>query len=321
MTSTSFMPKPVADEDKINHLMHRLAAMCKARGICFKLLFQDWERGGSPSPSMVNPRRGGKVTVSQFKRTFPFKKEFSEEDLQYIIERYKTDGGDVHFQAIHNDISEVLSAEPPPFPQSGLILKPDPTQWDHQSLNPIKKIQSKVVEKRVRLGEYFADFDPLRKGFCTSGQLKTVLSILRLESECDRNDFNHLVEAYSREDGMFCHALFCRDIDAAFVVPGLEKEPLATTTLPDHTTTAPGRRNRMTLSQEKRQKINALEDKVRARIKTRRILMKPMFMDMDRANRGLVTRNQFTRVMGMLGFELDTTEISLLAGYYCDRGN
>jgi len=321
MTSTSFMPKPVADEERMNHVMHRLAAMCKARGVCFKFVFHDFDRGPSPSPSMINPRRGGKVTVSQFRRMFPFKKEFSEEDLECIMERYKTDGGDIHFQAIHNDISEVLSAEPPPFPQSGLILKPDPTQWDHQTLNPIKKIQSKVVEKRVRLGEYFADFDPLRKGFCTSGQLKTVLSILRLESELDRNDFNHLIEAYSRDDGMFCHALFCRDIDAAFAVPGLEKEPLAVTVLPDPSHTAPGRRNRQVLTSNRKKEIDHLENKLRSRIAQRRILMKPMFLDMDKAHKGVVTRNQFQRVMGQLGFEVLTSEVTLLCSMYCDRGN
>jgi len=205
---------------------------------------------------------------------------------------------------------------------SPLHLMPDATQWDHMCLNPVKKIQCKVVEKRVRLQEYFADFDPLRKGFCTAGQLKTVLTILNLEKEIDRTDFNHLVEAYSREDGLFCHALFCRDIDAAFSVPGLEKEPLACTPLPDATTTAPGRRNRMSLTNNRRQKINQLEDKIRKRIADRRILMKPMFLDMDKARKGLVTRSQFGRVMGsQLGFELDQEDIALLAGYYCDRGN
>merc|ERR1711959_254818 len=124
------------------------------------------------------------------------------------------------------------------------------------------KIQAKVVEKRVRLNEYFQDFDPLRKGFCTAGQLKTVLTILQLEKEVDRNDFNHLVEAYTRDDGMFCYALFCRDIDAAFTMPGLEKEPLACTAMPDATTTAPARRNKMSLTPSRKQKINALEDKL-----------------------------------------------------------
>merc|ERR1719498_77208 len=109
MSKTCFIPNPVQDEDRMNHIMHRLAALCKSRGILFKSLFQDFERGASASPSRTNPTRGGKCTVSQFKRLFPFKKEFSEDDIQYMISRYLTDGGDICFQAIHNDISEVLS--------------------------------------------------------------------------------------------------------------------------------------------------------------------------------------------------------------------
>jgi len=320
-TMTSFMPQEVDDEDKMSHIMHRVATLCKARGICFKFLFHDFERGPSPSPSNINPRRGGKCTKAQFLRLFPFKKEMSLEDIETLIYRYQTPGGDVHFQAIHDDISEVMNPEAPPFPRSDLVLKPDISTWNHMTLNPVKKIQSKVVERRVRLGDYFADFDPLRKGFCSAGQLKTVLTILNLEKEVDRNDFNHIVDAYSRDDGMFCHALFCRDINAAFSVPGLEKEPLATTPLPDATTTAPGRRNRMNLTSDMKKKINHFEDVIRARIAKRRILMKPFFLDMDKANKGLVTRSQFGRVMGQLGFELSQEQVSLLAGFYCDRGN
>merc|ERR1719453_2586798 len=46
-----------------------------------------------------------------------------------------------------------------------------------------------------------------------------------------------------------------------------------------------------------------------------------MFQDMDRAHKGVVSRNQFGRVMGMLGLELDQMELALLCGVYCDRGN
>jgi len=321
MSMTSFVPRATQDEDRMMHIMHRLAALCKSRGIVFKYQFTDVDRSPVASPSNVNPRRGGKVTVSQFKRLFPFKKELPEDDVECIIQRYMTDGGDVHFQAIHNDISEVLSPEPPPFPRSDLYLKADPTNWDHMSLNPIRKIQAKVVEKRLRLNEYFQDFDALRKGFCTAGQLKTILSMLNLEKDVDRNDFNHLVEAYAREDGLFCYALFCRDVDAAFAIPGLEKEPLSVTTMPDPSTTAPARRNKQCLTPSRKLKINELEDKLRCWIRTRRILMKPMFKDMDRAHKGVVSRNQFGRVMGMLGLELDQMELALLCGVYCDRGN
>jgi Ca2+-binding EF-hand superfamily protein len=321
-SATSFMPNDVEDNEKMDHIMHRVATLCKSKGFVFKYLYHDFERSSSASPSNINPRRGGKCTENQFRRLFPFKKEMPPGDIDLLVDRYKTPGGDVHFLAIHNDISEVLSPEPPPFPQSPLYLKPDGTTWDHMNLNPVKKIQSKVVERRIRLSDTFKDFDPLRKGFCTAGQFKTALTILNLAKEIDRNDFAHIVDAYSRDDGMFCHALFIRDVDAAFSVPGLEKEPLATTPLPDASTTAPGRRNRMNISSSTRAKINALEDKIRSRVVKRRVLMKPMFEDMDKARKGLVSRNQFLRVMGsLLNFDITTEEVSLLSMYYCDRGN
>lgn len=319
---TSFNPKPVEDETRIDHIMHRLATLCKSRGIVFKYLYYDFDRGKSMSPSRMNKRASGKCSKNQFIRLFPFKKEFSSDDIELLCERYMTDDKvDVHFQAIHNEISEVLNPEPPEFPTSPLYLKPDPTKWAHQTLNPVKKIQSKVVERRVRMGDYFRDFDSLRKGYCTAGQLKTVLTILDLAKEINKTDFAHLVEAYTRDDGMFNYALFCRDVDSAFSTPGLEKDPLRTTPLPDFTTTAPGRRNRMNLTNEQKQKIFDLEDKIRSRIVKRRILMKPMFLDMDKAHKGLVSRSQFGRVMGMLGFDLRQDELALLAGSYCDRGN
>lgn len=318
---SSFAPREVEDEDQVQHIMHRLAMLCKNRGLILKYCFQDFERGPSPSPSNVNPRRGGKVTISQFKRLFPFKKEIPEDDLEMLIQRYTTEKGDVHFQAMHNDVSEVLDPKAPPFPTSPLYLRPDGTSWDHHSLDPIKKIQSKVVEKRVRLYEHFQDFDALRKGFCTPGQLKAVLTIMNLDKEVNKDDFAHLVQCYTRDDGMFCYAAFCKDVDQAFTTPGLERDPMATISLPDATTTAPARRNRITMTPARKDRLDALEDKIRARVRTRRILMTPTFKDMDRTHTGHVTRGQFNRVMGMLGFECSPEEIALLAGVYCDLGN
>jgi hypothetical protein len=321
---TTFAPNQVEDEERMDHIMHRLAALCLSKGFVFKFLFQDFERSLSASPARTNPIRSGKCTVNQFKRKFPFQKEFSEEEIDLLVERYKTKGGDVYFQAIHEDISEVPTAEAPPFPQSPLHLKPDATQWDHQTLNPVKKLQCKVVEKRIRLSDAFKDFDPLRKGFCSVGHFKCALVMLGLDREIDRNDFAQILELYSDPVSlMFCYALFIRDIDAAFSVPGLEKEPLATTPLPDASTTAPGRRNRMRITKEQRAKINALEDRIRSRIVKERILMKPFFLDMDKANKGLVTRNQFLRIMGSQLFFKDfgVEEVNLLALVYCDRGN
>jgi len=314
-------------EDELMGLLHKVAVLCKTRGIVLKYCFTDHDRAAIPSPSRMNPKTGGKVTKSQFVRNFPFQKEFSEKELDALAECYRVRGpegtaiGDVHFMALHNDVMEVMHTEAPPFPRSDLFQRPDNTKWSHNSLHPLEKIQSKVVEKRVRLYEHFQDFDALRKGVCTVGQTKSVFTMMDIAKELDRSEFDMLTQAYMRDDGMFCYKQFCADVDRAFAVPNLEKDPLAVTTMPDASSTWQGRRNRITMSGNQANKVAEIEDKIRSRVRKRRVHLKPLFQDMDRVNRGHVTRGQFSRILCMLGFELDEASMGLLAGAYCDLGN
>lgn len=50
--------------------------------------------------------------------------------------------------------------------------------------------------------------------------------------------------------------------------------------------------------------------------------MKPMFLDMDKANKGLISKGQFGRVLGsQLGFDVTQEDLATLGLKYCDRGN
>lgn len=318
---TNFSPRVVDDTATVGALMGRLAMLCKTRGVVLKYCFQDIERSSPPSPARVTPRMAGKVTVPQFMRLFPFRKDFTDQEMQMIVERYQDKGGDVHFMALHADVTSNYFSGMPPIPRSDLILRPDRATWTHHSLSPVGKIQAKVVEKRIRLEEHFKDFDALRKGFCTVGQVKTVFAILNLTKELDAASFDELTKRYVRDDGLFCYADFCAEVDCAFTLPYLEAEPLARTTMPDASTTAPARRNRMVLEEQRRQECADIEEKIRHRVQVRRILLKPAFQDMDRTARGHVTRGQFGRVMCMLGFELEEVALERLCEMYCDLGN
>lgn len=318
---STFRPASYDEEERVMHIVHRVAALCKCRGIQFKECFTDHANPPIPNPSRPNAYRGGKCTIPQFIRSFPFTKDMGEADIQFLIERYKTKGGDVHFQAMHNDISEVTHTEPPPFPTSTLVLRPDHTEWEHHTLDVVEKIKCKVVERRIRLYEHFQDYDPLRKGYCTIGQVKAVFTLLNIAKEINKGDFDKLIFAFMREDGLFCYADFCADVDAGFTRPGLEKEPMTVVAMPDATSTAAARRNTMRLGYDRRSQAALVEEKVRTKVRLRRILMKPMFEDMDRARRGYITRNQFSRAMGNLGFKLNEMEIGLLGGVYCNNGN
>mmetsp|Transcript_45415 Transcript_45415/g.131481 ORF Transcript_45415/g.131481 Transcript_45415/m.131481 type:complete len:501 (+) Transcript_45415:77-1579(+) len=323
----SFQRNDVADEERVMNLLHKVAVLCKTRGIVLKYCYTDHDRAAIASPSRTNPKTGGKVTKNQFIRNFPFKKDFAEWELELLAERYRVGGpestasGDVHFMALHNDVTEAMHHEMPPFPRSDLLLKADETEWTHQKLHPVQKLQSKVVERRLRLYEHFQDFDPLRKGVCTVGQAKTVFTMMDLTKELDRVEFDMVAGTYMRDDGLFCYKDFCADVDRGFSIPNLETDPLMVTAMPDASSTAPGRRNRITMTPSKLKRVDGLEDQIRSRVRKRNMFLKPMFQDMDRVNRGHVSKNQFARVLHMLGFELDERQIGLLCAKYCDLGN
>merc|ERR1719428_1956205 len=89
----------------------------------------------------------------------------------------------------------------------------------------------------------------------------------------------------------------------------------------DASTTIHARRNYVALTPEQTTAIAKLEEGIRARIRTRRILVRPDFAHFDPTHRGHVTKGQFARVMDGLGFQMDATAIDLLGYAYCDPGN
>jgi len=193
--------------------------------------------------------------------------------------------------------------------------------WSHSSLSPVKKIQSKVVERRIRLYDHFQDFDPLRKGLCYRGQVKTVFTLVKLDKELSPVDFKALQDCYTRDGDRFCYVDFCSDIDSAFTKVGLEMDPITQPRMPDASSTLPARRSKQTLSEESAQRVFDLEEKLRSRVRLRRCHLRCTFQDMDRTRRGHVTRSQFGRIMRMLDFELTAADVDTLCLVYCDLGN
>lgn len=311
-----------ARQDRLGAMIEKLAMLCKTRGVVFKSCYGDFERAPCISPARVTPRQAGKVTKSQFIRGFPFNDRFKPEEIQFIAEAFATEQGDVHYQALHDSLSEINGNKEQPFARSDLVLKQDTTEWSHSRLNPMDKLRSKVVEKRVRLYEHFQDFDALRKGTCTVGQVKSVFTILDLTKVISRDDFEYITNSFCRDDGMFCYRDFCREADKDFTTPGLEKEPLYTIAMPDAITTSPGRRNRMEVRSElKRTAIEALHDRIASKVRKNRILLMPAFKDMDKNRQCHVTVSQFARVLVPLNLGLSDAEVDLLRSVYCDLGN
>jgi len=312
---TTYQPNTLAngDQDEIlAYVLHRISLLCRTRGLIFKNCFRYFDKTTC-----------GCVTEQQFRRSFPFE-GFTVEEMDILVDKYtdkqRSALNGINYLCLHHDVMDRIVAPPdPPFPRSDLVIKPDTSEWTSSDYTPEEKVQARVVERRIRIREWFSDYDPLRKGYCTAGQARSILATLNVP--CAQGDWETLAAKYGRQDGMFNFAKFCDNVDEAFSVKGLEKAPLTRIMMPDVAVTLPGRRNRQKLTEEDEYEIARVEEDIRARVQQRRVYLKPYFEDFDPARHGHVSKNQFGRALGSLGFELTEDEVNLLAMKYCDLGN
>jgi len=85
-----------------------------------------------------------------------------------------------------------------------------------------KRLQAKVVMKRIRIEEFFQDFDKLRKGKVSKNQFESILSMLSIN--LTKEEFNYLYEKYkvpNDPQSMMNYHDFCMSINSAFTTYGI----------------------------------------------------------------------------------------------------
>ena len=93
----------------------------------------------------------------------------------------------------------------------------------------IRKLQAEVTLRRIRIREFFLDFDGLRKNIVTGDQFKRVLNVMNIS--LTDTEFNEILKIYN-VDGPNTREKrikwmdFCEDVDAIFTTKGIEKDPL-----------------------------------------------------------------------------------------------
>mmetsp|Transcript_44320 Transcript_44320/g.96400 ORF Transcript_44320/g.96400 Transcript_44320/m.96400 type:complete len:507 (-) Transcript_44320:256-1776(-) len=301
-------------QNRLTELLHRLASLTKTRGVVFKYCYQDFD-----------PLKAGRCNYNNFKRFFPFKERFSQEDILVLAKAYH-DGGTkeqdhfVNYLKLHNDVTSPNSfASGSPIARSTFVPRPEMVQWSLEDSTPEQRLQAQVVMHRLRLPELFQDFDALRKGYCTIRQVQTVCAILGVT--ISQQDFDHFIQKYTREDGMFCYAELCAEVERAFTDVGLEKTPLKRIHMPDSATTVPARRSYQRMTNFEAEEIARIEASVRDRVQQQRIDLLHRFQDFDPIRTGHVTKAQAARVFTTLGFDLTEAELELLGKKYFDLGN
>jgi len=211
-----------------------------------------------------------------------------------------------------------------------------PTSADTPSLPPsipsenlaalITKLQNKALERRVRLGEFFQDFDKHNDGTITQPQFIKALSVAyaRMHLSLSESEVAMLVDAYQRQMAHGAYHImwrkFVADIEVVFQSAHMERRP-ASLPQPRYLQQDP-----VTLEPEAEGKVQALLGGLRKRVELRRVLVKPLFADFEKSVGSPkvidhCTRAQMVQSFSRFGIQLTPEEQALLFLRYDTLGD
>lgn len=138
------------------------------------------------------------------------------------------------------------------------------------------RIRAMVVMKRIRIEEFFYDFDKLRKGRVTRSQFKAILSSMNLT--LTENEFEALANKYQTNDPekFFNYKAFNANINKAFTITGIDKNPCTKVAPILNYDTLLARRKYLNGVSEEAD-IQPILDEYRTAVSNKRIHLKPVF--------------------------------------------
>ncbi len=183
----------------------------------------------------------------------------------------------------------------------------------------VGKIKATSLMNRVRITEFFYDFDKLRKGNVTKDQFRRILSMQGFELTED--EYKALEAKYGNSDNGMKYVDFCTEVDSVFTVKGLDKDPLKRIHQPGVADSLKARRKRMDLDEASKKKLyDALKIASKLAL-TQRFHMKPFFQAFDTTQCSYVSKTQFTRVLSQAGLKPTEDTMNIILKYYMNRGN
>lgn len=182
-----------------------------------------------------------------------------------------------------------------------------------------ERLRALVVMKRIRVNEFFRDFDKLRKGKVTESQFKAILSSLNFSLTPE--EFQALVDRYTTGDGFVQYTAFVDSIDSAFTTKGIEKNPTYKVKPVEAKDTDKARKKYLEFDEDEQNLMKDILEAYRQQIIVKRLNLKPIFQDFDITRCGHVTKTQFVRVLNMLAIQANDHVVGLLLKKYMDKGN
>jgi hypothetical protein len=87
-------------------------------------------------------------------------------------------------------------------------------QYLNIELDVERRIQALVAKDRIRIKEFFIDFDKLRKGYVGEAGFRTCIGTLNFKLE--ESELKQLIQKYREPNGLINYSAFCANIDSIF---------------------------------------------------------------------------------------------------------
>jgi len=320
-TTLAFSPKTAEDAALLEHATEAFVQRLLSTGMEIRKCFQDFDR-----------HNAGVVSVTQFERTFPFKVE--SKVLAAIIRTYELAGGLVNYSAWCRQVTAAKEqAEGKSAVSTGAV------EWANSRVggsstmhSPVRheasrgrsalgsfegvmaQLRAQVDAQQIRAADFFRDADKLRTGRLLEGQFQSGLGRMKLNRlHLTGETMGIICDHFAVPSTSSTHvAVGERHIDYVAFLRALESNPAAQ---------ASNYSKRQVLDQAEEIRVERILDTVRTAIRSRRMNMKPVFQDFDRATTGVYaalscTRTRFERALAINGIRLPDADVALLEKKY-----
>ncbi|KAK3583614.1 hypothetical protein CHS0354_039437 [Potamilus streckersoni] len=309
-----------SEEARIQEVLHEISDQVRRRRLMMYPYFKDYDR--STAYTRV-------VTKMQFARILHFLSlNVAPEDLKLVCAKFEDPAsGDVNYPAFVQAVDQEFvghtmdDADLRDKGRTNVNAPERPVSISDSNVSYedlMARIRNIVLTKRLRVAEFFEDYDPLRSGSISCGQFQRGLGLLGLSKLGDHNltdaQMKILCDVYQNKQkpDQVHWKQFVYDVETVFTQPNLEKVP--THEVPPSEifrVPKPGTAMWENASEDHKQLHEATMERLHQRASQRRVLAKPVFQDFDRHNNGHVTKAQFRQCLTML--ELHATEAEMIA--------
>ena len=307
--------------------LEKFQKIMRNRRVHMRPIFQDFDIA-----------KTGHVSRTQFTRVLnQLSLAPSQEELRLILKRYLDKGNmeEVNYMDFCTDVDkpeDIFAPEETPgidvqgalenrrknFPNLQYTTKPvmtgpiiKDTPEDLSDL--LAKIRKIVKLNRIRLLEFIRDFDKLRTGIVTKSQLRSALSMAKID--LSDSEFNLISTEYQVDSQRVCYTRFIDEIEMVFTQKNLEKTNVDFN--PANTETKYGVQPLSRL--EKSLSDNAL-NKFRNFMVNKFLDIKSHFQEWDRHNTHKITPKQFRQVLAQFNFTFTDEEFNAVCRRYNKEG-